>query len=151
MAVVLGHGKDGEGAIPAIFAGKNELPLTFENWLDIAQRRITVVHSCFGASRGISFLGSFGGLPALALGLGCRLFCAPVAEVPLDAAAIFQQFLSTSHRSEEFGVQYLRAIQRNSAVSLYNLYGLPYEPLYPAHSEPRNVTSTRPFTQPWRQ
>jgi hypothetical protein len=143
-AIVVGHGMTAAAdTIPDVYAVRGKRPLSFEEWLEIAQRRVTVVHSCFGSSHGTAFLGNFGGLPALALGLGCRLFCAPVAEVPPSAASVFQNLLSTAGTDEEIGDCYLRAIQSDNAVSFYNLYGLPSEPMYPS---PGQTWSPMPST-----
>jgi hypothetical protein len=140
-AVVVGHGRTAAaGTIPDVYATPGKNPLRFEEWLEIAQRRVTVVHSCFGSSHGTAFLGNFGGLPALALGLGCRLFCAPVAEVPPNAASVFQNLLSKARTGKEIGDLYLNAIQQDNAVSFYNLYGLPSEPFY---ASPRQTKRPR--------
>jgi len=52
-----------------------------------------VVHSCFAGTVEPKLLGDLGGVPGLSLGMGCRLFCAPVAEVSTSTAGSLQGHL----------------------------------------------------------
>jgi hypothetical protein len=66
-------------------------------------------------------------LAGLALGLGCRIFYAPIAEVPPASAIKFHEVLTTTAAPGEIGLTYLEAIRQNPAVSFYNAYGFQNE------------------------
>lgn len=121
MAIILGHGQLTDKNIPSVVAA--EQPLGLNEWMDMADHRIMVVHSCHSGAIQSSFLGDLGGLPGLALGICCRLFCAPVTEVPCTAAQILHYHLVEKNGPREFGLRYLAAISEAPAVKLYNLYG----------------------------
>jgi hypothetical protein len=63
------------------------------------------------------------------LGISCRLLCAPVAEVPVDAAQVLHEHLLAQDGPREFGLRYLAAMSQEPAVALYNLYGFANEPV----------------------
>ncbi|HEV7589657.1 MAG TPA: hypothetical protein VGO40_16195 [Longimicrobium sp.] len=119
-AIVLGHGVWKED-VPSVRIGRSAL--TLEEWMRAVDRRVCVVHSCYGGRADHRFLGDIGQLPGLALALGCRLFIAPVAEVPLAAATALHDHLVRANGPREIGLRYLEAIREHPAVALYNLYG----------------------------
>ncbi len=145
-AVIYGHGelvpladllpngqstKSEGGRIASVVAPDAPIKLVSENgadWMQLAQHRILLVHACFGGRVNRQFLGDIGGLPGFALGVGCRLFCAPVAEVPPTVVEVLHRHL-VSDGPTTFGERYLSAIKENEAVALYNLFGLACEPV----------------------
>jgi len=122
VGIVAGHGTESASGIPRIVGGSGRA-ISFERWVEIAERRIVTVHSCFGGSTRRAVLGDFGGLAGLALGLGCRIICAPIAEVPALAAIKFQEQLTKTGVPSEIGLRYFDAVRQNPAVSFYNAYG----------------------------
>lgn len=129
IAVVAGHGRI-EGGLTSIAAGPGNRPLNPDELVEIGRHRMAVVHSCSGGAAPEA-VGDFGGLPGLALERGCRVFCAPVAEVPPAAAIALHRALTNPDPAfpVEFGLRYLEAIRQDPNVSLYNLYGRPEEPI----------------------
>ena len=124
-AIVAGHGKLSSTGFPQIESARNIL--TPADWIELSDYRIVVLHSCFGGSVAPGFLGDLAGLPSLILGRQTKLFCAPVAEVPVEAAIKLHEHHSKVDGPREFGLRYLNALKENPAVGLYNLYGLPTE------------------------
>ena len=124
IACVLGHGIWGNG-FASVRVGRRTLELS--DWLDIATHRVIVAHTCFGGETSDSFSGDLGGLPGPCLSIGCRLFCAPVTDVPIETAAVLSRHLFDSPGPPECGERYLSAIAEDPRVSLYNLYGLASE------------------------
>jgi hypothetical protein len=124
-AIIAGHGKIGSAGFPLI-EGANGI-LTAFDWVELSDYRIVVLHSCFGGSVAPGFLGDLGGLPSLTLGKQTKLLCAPVAEVPVEAAIKLHEHHGKADGPREFGLRYLNALKENPAVGLYNLYGLPTE------------------------
>ena len=137
-AIVMGHGhvsfKAASGVLsedlPTISVGDPPQPLGLERWLGIADHRLVIVHSCFGGHTNTSLLGDLAGIPGVALGIRTHLFCAPVCEIPPEAAIVLQKALVKSERGVPFGESYLKAIAENSFVSMYNLYGAGAEPFW---------------------
>ena len=98
-AVVVGIGQSPQPAPSLRFfptPGKN--PLRFEEWLEIAQKEVTVVHSCFGSSHGTAFLGNFGGLPALASDLGAGSFAHQLQKFPKRRIRFSKSFVKSEDR-----------------------------------------------------
>lgn len=125
-AFVLGHGTLSDNGIPTIVANKGQ-PITLSEWISISEYRVAIVHSCFAGKVQHQFLGDMGGLPGMMLGLGCRLLCAPVAEVPVKTASILHKHLTQNDGPREIGLRYLAAIEDDPAVTVYNLYGFANE------------------------
>jgi len=124
-AVVLGHGKFNSAAstkIPDVRIG--DRILSFDDWMAISASRIVVLHSCHTGHTVPEFLGDFGAVPGMALGLGARVVCAPVAEIPPAAAAILNRFIFGSGEANTVGGRYLNGISEMPVLSLYNLYGI---------------------------
>jgi len=71
-----------------------------------------------------------GGVPGLSLGMGCRLFCAPVAEVSTSTAGSLQGHLFSDNGAGTIGERYLAAIREDPRVALYTLYGLANERIW---------------------
>lgn len=126
--IVLGHGSWTEGSIPSVIA-KSSRALDLRDWMNLIDYRLAVVHSCYGGKVEHKFLGDMGGLPGLALSFNCRLFCAPVSEVPVNTARTLHRHLFQTAGPREFGLRYLAAVREDPAVALYNLYGLANEPV----------------------
>jgi hypothetical protein len=126
--VVLGHGRmtDKGGILVAAENGE----VTVDRWLNLAGRRVLIVHSCHSGRVSQSFPSDLGGVPGLALSLGCRLFLAPVTEVPPGAAVALHDELVRQDGAPEIGLRYLAAIQNYPAASLYNMYGFANERVY---------------------
>lgn len=124
-SVVLGHGEwiDGQFTV-----GLENGTLTPDEWLEIARRRLCIVHSCWGGRADERLLGDLGGLPWTAFASGCRLFCAPVCEVAPETAVVLHRHLTASDAPSAIGLRYLNAIRDDAAVSLYTLYGFADEP-----------------------
>ena len=121
VAVVMGHGVLVPEAPTVCFADK---PLWIAEWLALAQYRICVVHSCFSGRAGSVFLGDIGGIPGLVLGDKCECLLAPVAEVSVETARQLHKALVNADGPEQLGLRYSHAVQEDSTVGLYNLYGL---------------------------
>ena len=141
-AIVLGHGTWSEGGITSVITHEGR-PLQLPDWISLAQHRLAIVHSCFGGGVKHQFLGDLGGLPGVALGISCRMFCAPVAEVAPDAAWALHHHFTRKGGPRTFGQRYLDALAEDPSVSLYNLYGFADEPVnytapvagtYPGHA-----------------
>jgi hypothetical protein len=126
-AYILAHGSVGSDGMPHVVL--NDESLRSEDWIELCKHRHVVVHSCLAGTATGCVLGDFGGLPTYALGLGCRVLCAPVVEIPHYAASALHEKLMESTGSLEFGSRYLAAVRAEPAVSLYNLYGLANDPL----------------------
>jgi hypothetical protein len=127
--IVLGHGKWVEDDnFPEVTVGDSTLNI--DDWIEMANSRLVVLHSCHSGRTQSHFLGDYGALPGLILGLGSRILCAPVAEVPPTAAEAFNECLFQPNGQKEIGLRYLAAIKREPAVSLYNLYGMAGEPIF---------------------
>lgn len=127
VAILLGHGTRTETGLPSVAAATR--PLSLEDWLEVAEYRLNVVHSCFSGQVERHLLGDLGGLPGLVLGINCRLLCAPVAEVPLATARALHTCLLATDGPREFGLRYLAAVAQEPSVALYNLYGFANEPV----------------------
>jgi hypothetical protein len=129
VTVVLGHGEWGEDdSFPKVTVGKDTLSIN--DWIEIADSRLVVLHSCHSGRTQSHFLGDYGALPGLILGLGSRLLCAPVAEVPPGAAEVFNEHIFRLDEQKALGLRYLAAIKREPSISMYNLYGMAAEPIY---------------------
>jgi hypothetical protein len=86
-----------------------------------------VIHACHGGRTTRSRAADLGGAPGLALAIQSRLVLAPVTEVPQEAALALHDEMVASRSSDEIGLRYLRAVQRNPSVALYNLHGFANE------------------------
>jgi len=129
VSVVVGHGTSIEnGDIPSI-RGPNGRPLKREEWYDLMNRRIVIVHSCWGGDAGSHRLGDWTGLSFLGLSLGSRLISAPATAIPPETAQTLHERLLPSEGGLTFGERYLKAIEEDWRVALYNLYGFGFEPL----------------------
>lgn len=124
-AIVAGHGQMSESGFTLI-EGPDGI-LTEKHWIALSDYRIIVLHSCYGGHVTPGYLGDFGGLVNFILGGQAKLFCAPVAEVPVEAALKLHEHHGEADGPQEFGLRYLAALEENSVVGLYNLYGLPTE------------------------
>jgi hypothetical protein len=124
-AIIAGHGKTSVSGFPLIEVADGIL--TEEDWIELSDYRIVVLHSCFGGHVTPSYLGDLGGLVGLTLGGQTKLLCAPVAEVPVEAAIKLHEHHGKEDGPREFGLRYMEALKENPAVGLYNLYGLPTE------------------------
>jgi hypothetical protein len=124
-AIVAGHGKTSESGFPLIEVANGIL--NEDDWIGLSDYRIVVLHSCFGGHVAPGYLGDLGGLIGLTLGGQTKLLCAPVAEVPVEAAIKLHQHHGKADGPREFGLRYLNALKENPSVGLYNLYGLPTE------------------------
>ena len=123
-AIITGHGTVSQGRIPAVDA--NGI-VRVEDWIEFSDSRIVVLHSCFGGHSEPKDLGDLGGVPGLTLGGWTRILCAPVAEVPIEAAICLSQKHLAPDGPLEFGERYRAALAENPIVALYNLYGFPGE------------------------
>lgn len=124
-AVILGHGTR-SGDMPSVSAGPNGQQITLARWIDaLGGLRFVLVHSCHTGFGQRTFLGDLGGLPGLAMSLGCRLLCAPVSAVPIEAAVTLHEALIAEEGGGDFATCYLAAIEQDPTVALYTLYGLP--------------------------
>lgn len=126
--VVLGHGLRRDGAELTTIISRNG-PVEFNDWVSLLARRITVLHSCHAGHVPPHLLGDCGGIPNLAMGLGARLICAPVCEVPVAAARVLHEEIVREAGGKTFGERYVAAVRRNRSVGLYNLYGFADEQL----------------------
>jgi len=140
FAVVLGHGRITEEGVPEVRIGSNVV--TLDEWLKLADHRVLVVHSCHGGRVSQSFPGDLGGLPGVALSIGCRLFLAPVAEVSPDVAMSLHDEIVREDGAIEIGLRYDAAIRRDPSVSLYNMYGIPSESVLTTFNNDRRVGSS---------
>lgn len=112
--------------VPTIKLGERPVPLPV--WLDKINKRICVLHVCFGGSAPPMPMGDMGGIPGIALARGTRLFCSPVSEVQTQTALRFHECLiDPVNAGRPFGAVYLDAIKVDRLISLYNLYGLANE------------------------
>lgn len=128
-SVVAGHGTSIENDdIPSI-RGPNRRPLNREEWYDLMNRRIVTIHSCWGGDAGSHTLGDWTGLSFLGLSLGSRLISAPATAIPPETARTLHERLLSSEGGHTFGERYLKAIEEDWRVALYNLYGFGFEPL----------------------
>lgn len=126
VGVVLGHGQWSESNFTTVEVGN--ATLTPDDWLDLAEHRICIVHSCWGGRTEERLLGDLGGLPWNAFALGCRFFCAPVCEVSPKTASVLHKYLTDDDSLQDLGSRYLDAICQDPAVALYNIYGFANEP-----------------------
>jgi hypothetical protein len=126
VGVVFGHGVPVPDAPTICFTDR---PLWVKHWLKIAKRRFCLVFSCSAAKGDPVFLGDIGGVPGLVLGGETMLLCAPVAEIPIEAASKLHQWVMNAEAPAEFGLRYLGAVQECPQVGLFNLYGLADEPV----------------------
>jgi len=120
-AVVLGHGVPVPEAFPICFACK---PMWVDEWLEVGEHRVCVVHSCFGGTAPPALLGDLGGIPGLVLGGQCRVLFAPVAEIPVEVALALHEHLTCQAGPKEIGLRYWEAVETDRRVGLYTLYGL---------------------------
>jgi len=127
--IVLGHGQTTDKAIPSVTIGEGAIAL--DEWLGLAAHRVVILHSCHSGRVSQSFPSDLGGLPGLALSIGCRLFFAPVTDVPLDAAIALHEELVRRDGPAELGLRYIAATQKNPAVTLYNMFGFANEKVKP--------------------
>jgi hypothetical protein len=131
--IVLGHGQwSSDDGLTTVVAPDRPIRLTDpggEGWLDLAERRVVIVHACFGGRVGHDFLGDLRGLPGVALGGSCRLFCAPIAQVHPAVAGKLHEALARRDGPDSFGERYLEAVSEQQHVALYNLYGFADEPV----------------------
>jgi hypothetical protein len=128
---VLGHGtwfQRTVSAIPAIVVEAGRL--TIEDWMRIAERRVCVLHSCYGGRTRRVFMGDFGGLLHLLLAGRVRFFCGPVSKVHPRIATEVQEELTVATGAGTLGERYLAALQKNPAVGVYTAYGLACEPVH---------------------
>jgi hypothetical protein len=140
--IVLGHGQKTDSGIPAVTMGSGVISL--EEWLNLAAHRVLVVHSCHSGRVSQSLPSDLGGLPGVALSIGCRVFIAPVTEVSPGAAIALHDELAREEGPVEIGLRYLAATQRHSHTSLYNIYGLANEPLNCAAQGRPDLSEPRP-------
>ncbi len=124
--IFLGHGKRGNG-FTTIKAGTGLLEQN--RWLDSGESNLLMIHSCSAGDVGGGFLGDLGGIPALALGTGCRLVCAPITEVPLRTAKILHKHHVKNGDLLEFGIRYLQALAEDPWVGVYTCYGFGNQPI----------------------
>jgi hypothetical protein len=124
--IFLGHGKK-ENGFTTIKAGTGLLGQN--EWLDVGAYNLVMIHSCSAGDVGGGFLGDLGGIPALALGTGCRLVCAPITEVPLRTAKILHKHHVHNGDSLEFGIRYLQALAEDPWVGVYTCYGFGNQPI----------------------
>jgi len=143
-AIIAGHGKTSESGFPLIEVANGIL--SEEDWIQLSDYRIVVLHSCFGGHVAPGYLGDLGGLIGLTLGGQTKLLCAPVAEVPVEAAIKLHEHHGKADGPREFGLRYLNALKENPSVGLYNLYGLPTERVGKT-----NRVQTRDSTDDWQQ
>jgi hypothetical protein len=125
--IFLGHGKK-ENGFTTIKAGTGLLGQN--EWLDVGAYNLVMIHSCSAGDVGGGFLGDLGGIPALVLGTGCRLVCAPITEVPLRTAKILHKHHVSKDDSLEFGIRYLQALAEDPWVGVYTCYGFGNQPIY---------------------
>jgi hypothetical protein len=133
VSVVVAHGRVSSDAtaqsLPSVHLGGicGDI-VDAKGWSGIIQAGgIAMIDACStGAMEAPQFLGGFGALPQLALGLGARLLIAPVKEVDPETAITFVQALFGPERpaGASVGDLYLAAIEKDPAVCLFNLYGL---------------------------
>jgi hypothetical protein len=137
-AIITGHGTAGRGNSQASAvigsAAASDIPavdangiVRVEDWIEFSDFRLVVLHSCFGGHSDPKHLGDLGGVPGLTLGGQTRLLCAPVAEVPIEAALCLSKKHLALEGPLEFGERYRAALEEDPIVALYNLYGLPGE------------------------
>jgi hypothetical protein len=127
--VIVGQGQVGEDGIPHVALGKH--PVTMHTWVKLAEHRVLIVHSCHSGRISHTLPSDLGGLPGLALSMGCHLFFAPITEVPHDAAIALHDEVVRHDGPAELGLRYRAAVRRNAAVALYNLYGFANEKVKP--------------------
>ena len=130
LSVILGHGQaPSQSLLPIIRIGNATLS-TIDEYLPYIQSRVVIVHSCHTGDARHQFLGDFGALPGLALGLGCNVLIAPVAEVSPEAAIALTQALLDERSESSIASRYLRAINECPEVCLYNIYGVATTPMF---------------------
>jgi hypothetical protein len=138
-SIVCGHGTcSGEHCyLPSVSLGQSSLSL--DNWIEVADSRLCLVHSCFGGTASPMFFGDFGGIPGIVLRFECRLVAAPVSEVSTQTAEAFHDALTQGNGSSTIGERYLEAAKKDPRVSLYNLYGFANEWLLPGAPPPLDL------------
>ncbi len=145
--VILGHGSQSERSgepFPQVAIGNGRLN-SLQSWSRVVRRRLVVIHSCRSGLNKTIFNRDFGGLPGLALGLGCDVLFAPVTDVSSYAAVVLNRHLFALEGPDQIGLRYLSAIREAPAVCLYNLYGIGNESLYVDGTRPlANVQSLVP-------
>lgn len=125
-SVVLGHGGVPARGSPMVSLGSRQLDIL--DWMDVGEARVAIVHACHGGVVSSDFSGDLGGAPGISLSMGCRLFVSPVVEVSPDTAVTLHRALvGRNAHGVAFGERYLRAIESDPRVALYNLHGLPTE------------------------
>jgi len=127
LAVILGHGLVNDAGMPAVKVDGRLLSM--DDWIQISEQDIVIVHSCYSGYMTSSATGDFSGMAGMLLGLGVRVVCAPVAEVSERCARVLQKHLMSIEGSREIGARYLSAVREDPEVALYNLYGFADEPI----------------------
>ena len=126
VGVVLGHGEQADSGhqIPTVTV--NGVAIGFKQWLEIAQQRSVLLHSCWTGNGLSGRLGDLGSLVGLLLGGKCRAVIAPIGRVPVEAVETMHAAVIGGVAREHIGVRVQQAISRDPAASLYTLYGDPY-------------------------
>jgi hypothetical protein len=106
---------------------KRKQTLEREDWFELGDYFTIVAHVCFSGAMEPAFLGTFGGIAGMVLGLNTRLVCAPVSEIPAATATILQRHLGNAKEAPQFSARYRAAIEEDPRVSLYLLFGFPAE------------------------
>lgn len=122
-AIVLGHGAWSSDHIPSVAAGEDGHALDFSQWADLSEYQLVITHSCASGRATTLPPGDLGGLPGLMLSVGCRLFCAPVMDIPDSTASVLHRHLFREDGPRAVGLRYLAAVREDPSVALYNLYG----------------------------
>ena len=126
LAIIAGHGCLDENRLPSVELGTENF-LQGEKWFEFGQCHVLVLHACMTGQVSPGILGDLGGLPGLVLGMDCRLVCAPISEVPVTTALTLQRFLCERTLPPSFSARYAAALEADSRVALYSLYGFATE------------------------
>jgi hypothetical protein len=123
LGVVLGHGywPERAGRLPEIVISNKKLEA--EDWLEVANCQIIVLHSCWSGTAAEATQWAEGALVVHLLGPS-RAVVAPVGEVPVMAMEAMHREFVGGVANETLGERYLRALTREPSVSLYTIFGL---------------------------
>jgi hypothetical protein len=128
VCVLVGHGARQEGSpLPAVKLGDTKELATIDDWMGVMRSRHMILHCCHSGATEPVFMHELGGVPGVGLSLGVEVFLAPVCEVRFPISVALQKSIFGGLGGEEVGVLYMKAIEKNIGVCLYNLYGNPYE------------------------
>jgi hypothetical protein len=139
LSVVFGHGEITEEKLIA----QTEAVRDPQDWDDVRDSRICVLLSCYTGTGKPGALGDYVSI-SHKLSRTSKVLIAPPVEVPHTAvlilATVFREAFDSSLDGRPWRIQeiYREAIRRDSAVALFSLWGLGYEPLV---WRPRGVSS----------